>query len=425
MTKKLNIPFSPPDITEEEIQAVAEVMRSGWITTGPKTKQFEKEIAAYCHTQKAVCMNSATACLEMTLRLFGIGEGDEVIVPAYTYTASASVVCHVGATLKLVDCAPGSFHLDYDALEQAVTEKTKAIIPVDIAGVMVDYDRIRALAERKKALFHPASPLQEALGRILILADSAHGFGAKRNGKMSGECADFTSFSFHAVKNLTTAEGGGLVWRDIPGVDNEELYHKLMLLSLHGQSKDALAKTKLGAWEYDIIGTYYKCNMTDIMAAVGLVQFARYPKLLARRKEIIERYNKGLAKLPAEALTHFDDMVTSSGHLYLVRLGSRHRAAIGMSENSDAIVIVVSEETGAISVAENGVLKSGFTRENLHHLLVERLITSNEETPIDKVSRRIPFIKLHRKQKEKDHGQKADASLESSSGKEDGQSKSD
>lgn len=320
MTKKLNIPFSPPDITEEEIQAVAEVMRSGWITTGPKTKQFEKEIAAYCHTQKAVCMNSATACLEMTLRLFGIGEGDEVIVPAYTYTASASVVCHVGATLKLVDCAPGSFHLDYDALEQAVTEKTKAIIPVDIAGVMVDYDRIRALAERKKALFHPASPLQEALGRILILADSAHGFGAKRNGKMSGECADFTSFSFHAVKNLTTAEGGGLVWRDIPGVDNEELYHKLMLLSLHGQSKDALAKTKLGAWEYDIIGTYYKCNMTDIMAAVGLVQFARYPKLLARRKEIIERYNKGLAKLPVEALTHFDDTVTSSGHLYLVRL---------------------------------------------------------------------------------------------------------
>ena len=283
MTKKLNIPFSPPDITEEEIQAVAEVMRSGWITTGPKTKQFEKEIAAYCHTQKAVCMNSATACLEMTLRLFGIGEGD-------------------------------------DALEQAVTEKTKAIIPVDIAGVMVDYDRIRALAERKKALFHPASPLQEALGRILILADSAHGFGAKRNGKMSGECADFTSFSFHAVKNLTTAEGGGLVWRDIPGVDNEELYHKLMLLSLHGQSKDALAKTKLGAWEYDIIGTYYKCNMTDIMAAVGLVQFARYPKLLARRKEIIERYNKGLAKLPVEALTHFDDTVTSSGHLYLVRL---------------------------------------------------------------------------------------------------------
>ena len=326
MTKKLNIPFSPPDITEEEIQAVAEVMRSGWITTGPKTKQFEKEIAAYCHTQKAVCMNSATACLEMTLRLFGIGEGDEVIVPAYTYTASASVVCHVGATLKLVDCAPGSFHLDYDALEQAVTEKTKAIIPVDIAGVMVDYDRIRALAERKKALFHPASPLQEALGRILILADSAHGFGAKRNGKMSGECADFTSFSFHAVKNLTTAEGGGLVWRDIPGVDNEELYHKLMLLSLHGQSKDALAKTQLGAWEYDIVIPGYKCNMTDIMAGIGLAQMKRYPGLLARRREIITRYNKALEALPVTVLQHYGEDFASSGHLYLVRLNGKDEA---------------------------------------------------------------------------------------------------
>lgn len=320
MTKKLNIPFSPPDITEEEIQAVAEVMRSGWITTGPKTKQFEKEIAAYCHTQKAVCMNSATACLEMTLRLFGIGEGDEVIVPAYTYTASASVVCHVGATLKLVDCAPGSFHLDYDALEQAVTEKTKAIIPVDIAGVMVDYDRIRALAERKKALFHPASPLQEALGRILILADSAHGFGAKRNGKMSGECADFTSFSFHAVKNLTTAEGGGLVWRDIPGVDNEELYHKLMLLSLHGQSKDALAKTKLGAWEYDIVGPWYKCNMTDVVAGIGLAQMRRYKGLLARRKEIIGKYDAAFKPLGIKVLDHYNDEHQSSGHLYITRI---------------------------------------------------------------------------------------------------------
>lgn len=320
MTKKLNIPFSPPDITEEEIQAVTEVMRSGWITTGPKTKQFEKEIAAYCHTQKAVCMNSATACLEMTLRLFGIGEGDEVIVPAYTYTASASVVCHVGATLKLVDCAPGSFHLDYDALEQAVTEKTKAIIPVDIAGVMVDYDRIRALAERKKALFHPASPLQEALGRILILADSAHGFGAKRNGKMSGECADFTSFSFHAVKNLTTAEGGGLVWRDIPGVDNEELYHKLMLLSLHGQSKDALAKTKLGAWEYDIIGPWYKCNMTDVVAGIGLAQMKRYKGMLERRKEIIGKYDASFKPLGVEVLNHYTAEHRSSGHLYITRV---------------------------------------------------------------------------------------------------------
>ena len=347
MTKKLNIPFSPPDITEEEIQAVAEVMRSGWITTGPKTKQFEKEIAAYCHTQKAVCMNSATACLEMTLRLFGIGEGDEVIVPAYTYTASASVVCHVGATLKLVDCAPGSFHLDYDALEQAVTEKTKAIIPVDIAGVMVDYDRIRALAERKKALFHPASPLQEALGRILILADSAHGFGAKRNGKMSGECADFTSFSFHAVKNLTTAEGGGLVWRDIPGVDNEELYHKLMLLSLHGQSKDALAKTKLGAWEYDIIGTYYKCNMTDVMSGIGLAQLKRYPEMLRRRREIIGLYNEGVKGTCIIPLNHYpdnDEGTSSSGHLYICRLEGK------TIEERNAIIIKMAERGIACNV---------------------------------------------------------------------------
>ena len=316
----MNIPFSPPDITEEEIEAVADVMRSGWITTGPKTKELERKMAEFTHTNRGVCLNSATSCMEMALRLFEIGPGDEVIVPAYTYTASASVVCHVGATLRLVDVEKGTFHIDYAAVESMINENTKAIIPVDLGGVMVDYDRIRAIVESKKSLFRPSSKMQEALGHILILADSAHGYGASQNGKMSGECADFTSFSFHAVKNLTTAEGGGLVWRDIPGVDNEELYHKLMLLSLHGQSKDALAKTKLGAWEYDIIGTYYKCNMTDIMAAVGLVQFARYPKLLARRKEIIERYNKGLAKLPVEALTHFDDTVTSSGHLYLVRL---------------------------------------------------------------------------------------------------------
>lgn len=320
MTKKLNVPFSPPDITEAEIQAVAEVMRSGWITTGPKTKQLEKEIAAMCHTDRAVCMNSATACLEMTLRLFGIGEGDEVIVPAYTYTASASVVCHVGATLKLVDTAPGSFHLDYDALERMITEKTKAVIPVDIAGVMVDYERIRTIVEDKKRFFHAATPMQEALGRILILADSAHGFGAKRNGRMSGECADFTSFSFHAVKNLTTAEGGGLVWRNIPGVDNEDIYHQFMLLSLHGQSKDALAKTKLGAWEYDIAGTYYKCNMTDILAAIGLTQLTRYPSLLERRKELIGRYTESLESDGVSVLKHFDGAVCSSGHLYLVRL---------------------------------------------------------------------------------------------------------
>lgn len=331
MTKRMNIPFSPPDITEEEIQAVAEVLRSGWITTGPRTKQMEKEMAQFCHTAKGVCLNSATACMEMTLRLFGIGEGDEVIVPAYTYTASASVVCHVGATLKLVDTAPGSFHLDYDALENMITEKTKAIIPVDIAGVMADYDKIRRIVEAKKHLFQPATPLQEALGHILILADSAHGYGALRNGKRSGECADFTSFSFHAVKNLTTAEGGGLVWRDIPGVDHEEIYHQLMLLTLHGQSKDALAKTQLGAWEYDIVGPYYKCNMTDILAAIGLVQMKRYQSILARRKEIIERYTEAIPSEEVAVLQHFDDTVHSSGHLYLVRLlgkGEQERNAL-------------------------------------------------------------------------------------------------
>ena len=315
----MKIPFSPPYIDEAVINEVVDSLRSGWITSGPKVKALEEEIKVFSNAKEVLCVNSWTSGAIMMLRWLGVTAEDEVIVPAYTYSATALAVLHAGAKPVMVDSGE-DFNISVDAIQKAITPRTKAIIPVDIAGVMVDYDRIRALAERKKALFHPASPLQEALGRILILADSAHGFGAKRNGKMSGECADFTSFSFHAVKNLTTAEGGGLVWRDIPGVDNEELYHKLMLLSLHGQSKDALAKTKLGAWEYDIIGTYYKCNMTDIMAAVGLVQFARYPKLLARRKEIIERYNKGLAKLPVEALTHFDDTVTSSGHLYLVRL---------------------------------------------------------------------------------------------------------
>ena len=315
----MKIPFSPPYIDEAVINEVVDSLRSGWITSGPKVKALEEEIKSFSGAKEVLCVNSWTSGAIMMLRWLGVTAEDEVIVPAYTYSATALAVLHAGAKPVMVDSGE-DFNISVDAIRKAITSRTKAIIPVDIAGVMVDYDRIRALAERKKALFHPVSPLQEALGRILILADSAHGFGAKRNGKMSGECADFTSFSFHAVKNLTTAEGGGLVWRDIPGVDNEELYHKLMLLSLHGQSKDALAKTKLGAWEYDIIGTYYKCNMTDIMAAVGLVQFARYPKLLARRKEIIERYNKGLAKLPAEALTHFDDTVTSSGHLYLVRL---------------------------------------------------------------------------------------------------------
>ncbi|MDO5381652.1 MAG: DegT/DnrJ/EryC1/StrS family aminotransferase [Eubacteriales bacterium] len=320
MTKRMNIPFSPPDITEEEIEEVAAALRSGWITTGPRTKELEKQMAEFCHTKRGACLNSATACMETALRLFEIGLGDEVIVPAYTYTASASVVCHVGATLKLIDVEKGTFHLDYDALSEAITEKTKAVIPVDIAGVMVDYDRIREIVESKKSLFKPDSKFQEALGRILILADSAHGYGASRGGKMSGECADFTSFSFHAVKNFTTAEGGGLVWRELPGVEDEEIYKKIMLLSLHGQSKDALAKTKLGAWEYDIVDTYYKCNMTDVVASLGLVQMKRYPGLLARRKEIIQKYTAGIEAEDVSCLTHYTDEYTSSGHLMLVRL---------------------------------------------------------------------------------------------------------
>ncbi len=320
MTKKLNIPFSPPDITEEEIQAVADVMRSGWLTTGPKTKELERQMAQFCHVNKGACLNSATACLETALRLFGIGEGDEVIVPAYTYTASASVVCHVGATLKLVDVSKGTYHIDYDMLESMISENTKAVIPVDIAGVMVDYDRIRSIVESKKAIFRPANKLQAALGHILILADAAHSYGAVRQGKHSGECADFTSFSFHAVKNFTTGEGGGLVWRDIEGIDNEDIYKQIMLLTLHGQSKDALAKTQLGAWEYDIKGTYYKYNMTDIMAAIGLVQMKRYPSLLKRRKDIIDMYTQAIASEKAEVMQHYGDDFASSGHLMLVRL---------------------------------------------------------------------------------------------------------
>ena len=320
MTKKLNIPFSPPDITEEEIQAVADVMRSGWLTTGPKTKELERQMAQFCHVNKGACLNSATACLETALRLFGIGEGDEVIVPAYTYTASASVVCHVGATLKLVDVSKGTYHIDYGMLESMISENTKAVIPVDIAGVMVDYDRIRSIVESKKAIFRPANKLQAALGHILILADAAHSYGAVRQGKHSGECADFTSFSFHAVKNFTTGEGGGLVWRDIEGIDNEDIYKQIMLLTLHGQSKDALAKTQLGAWEYDIKGTYYKYNMTDIMAAIGLVQMKRYPSLLKRRKDIIDMYTQAIASEKAEVMQHYGDDFASSGHLMLVRL---------------------------------------------------------------------------------------------------------
>lgn len=323
--KNMHIAFSPPDITEEEIAEVADTLRNGWITTGPKTKLFEKQIAQYCHTSRAVCLNSATACSEMTLRILGIGPGDEVITSAYTYTASASVIHHVGAKIVLVDVQPDSYEMDYEKLEAAITEKTKAIIPVDLGGVICDYERIFEIVERKKALFHGETKLQKKIGRVAVVADSAHAFGAVKNGRHSGEFADFTSFSFHAVKNLTTAEGGAVVWRDIEGVDNEEIYKQYMLLSLHGQSKDALAKNQLGAWEYDIAAPYFKCNMTDIMASLGIVQLRRYPTLLKRRKEIIEMYNEGLKGLDVKVLKHFEKNYASSGHLYLVRLNGKNR----------------------------------------------------------------------------------------------------
>lgn len=318
--KSRQISFSPPDITEEEIKEVVEALRSGWITTGPRTKKLEAQIADYCHTSKAVCLNSATAALELTLRVLGIGKGDEVITSAYTYTASASVIDHVGAKIVLVDTAKDSWEMDYDALERAITGKTKAIIPVDLGGVPCDYDKLEAIVEAKKDLFQPNNKIQQAMGRIAITADAAHAFGAKYKSQSIGSVADFTSFSFHAVKNFTTAEGGAVVWKDIDGVDNEEIYHQYQLFSLHGQSKDALAKTKLGAWEYDIKGPWYKCNMTDIMAAMGLVQMKRYPAMLERRKEIIGKYNEAFKGMSIQTLTHYSEDHQSSGHLYLVRL---------------------------------------------------------------------------------------------------------
>ena len=314
------IPFSPPDITESEVNLVSEALRSGWITTGPKTKEFERLIALCCQTEQAVCLNSATACMELILRVLGVGQGDEVITPAYTYTATASVTCHVGAKVVMVDTAPDSFEMDYDKLADAITEKTKVVLPVDLAGVVCDYDKIFAAVESKKHLFSPANDIQKAYGRVIVLADAAHAFGAKWHGKMCGEIADFTSFSFHAVKNLTTAEGGALTWRNHDGVDNESLYKQFQLLSLHGQNKDALAKTRLGAWEYDIVAPYYKCNMTDVMAGIGLAQLKRYPEMLYRRRQIIERYNEGLKGCDVQVLDHFGDDYSSSGHLYLVRL---------------------------------------------------------------------------------------------------------
>ena len=322
----MKVPFSPPDITEEEIAEVADTLRSGWITTGPKTKRFENEIAAYCHTAKAACLNSATACLELSLRILGIGAGDEVITSAYTYTASCSVICHVGATPVLVDTVPGTYDMDPEKISQAVTEKTKAIIAVDLAGIIYPYyGELLQIAEEKKNLFHASNEIQEAMGRIAVLADGAHAFGASREGKMAGEIADFTSFSFHAVKNLTTAEGGAAVWKSISGIDDEEIYKQYMLYSLHGQNKDALAKTQLGNWEYDIAGPYYKCNMTDIMASIGLVQLRRYPDILKRRREIIEKYNKAFEGLDIEVLDHYGKNHTSSGHLYLTRLIGKSR----------------------------------------------------------------------------------------------------
>lgn len=333
----MKIPFSPPDITEAEIEEVADALRSGWITTGPKTKELEREVAAFCGTNRAVCLNSQTACGEMTLRVLGVGEGDEVITSAYTYTASASVVCHVGAKLVLVDTQKDSLEMDYDKLEAAITEKTKVIIPVDLGGVPCDYDRIFSIVEKKKALFHPTNELQKAIGRVIVMADAAHAFGATWKGRPVGSIADFSNFSFHAVKNFTTAEGGAATWRSIEGVDDEALYHQYQLLSLHGQSKDALAKTQLGAWEYDIVGPWYKCNMTDVTAAIGLAQMKRYKGLLERRKEIIGKYDAALKPLGIEVLDHYSEKHQSSGHLYITRipgitLEQRHEIIVKTAE---------------------------------------------------------------------------------------------
>lgn len=317
----MKVPFSPPDITDAEINNVVEVLRSGWITTGPKTKKFEKDIAKYCNTEKAVCLNSATACLELALRVLGIGEGDEVITSAYTYTATASVIHHVGAKIVLVDTAKDSFQMDYEKLKDYITPKTKAIIPIDLAGVMCDYDKIFEVLNSKKDIFKPSNAIQEAIGRVVILADGAHSFGASLNGKMSGEVADFTAFSFHAVKNLTTAEGGAITWKNIEGIDNEEIYKRFMNLSLHGQTKDALEKSKIGSWEYDITEPAYKFNMMDIVAAIGLAQLDRYEELLNYRRELIELYDKFFEEMDnVQVLNHYHNGNNSSGHLYIIRL---------------------------------------------------------------------------------------------------------
>lgn len=329
----MNIPFSPPDITELEIEEVAAALRSGWITTGPRTKELERQVATYCGTERAVCLNSQTACAEMALHVLGVGPGDEVIVPAYTYTATASIVYHVGAKIVMVDCQEDSLEMDYDKVEAAITEKTKAIIAVDLAGIPCDYDRLYEVVEKKRNLFCAKSEIQEALGRVAVMADTAHSFGATRNGKPTGCLADFSSFSFHAVKNLTTAEGGALTWNNIAGIDNDAIYKKVQLLSLHGQSKDALAKTQLGAWEYDIVGPWYKCNMTDVAAAIGLSQMKRYDAMLARRKEIIRRFDAVLKPMGVAVLDHYNEKHQSSGHLYLSRV-----PGISLEQRNDIII---------------------------------------------------------------------------------------
>ena len=343
--KKRNIPFSPPDISELEIQEVVEALKSGWITTGPRTKELERRLADYCHTSRVVCLGSATAAEELNFRVCGIGEGDEVIVPAYTYTATASAAIHCGAKVIFVDSQKDSTEMDYDKVAEAITEKTKAVVAVDLGGIICDYDRLYEAVERKKDLFRPkqgddlGARIQQSIGRVLVFADCAHALGASKDGKMAGEWADFSNYSFHAVKNFTTAEGGASTWKDIPGIDNEEIYKQYQLYSLHGQSKDALAKTQIGSWEYDIVGPWYKCNMTDIMAALGLRQLDRYPELLERRKEIIARYDAMCDELGVMHLNHYGENHESSGHLYLVRIP-------GISDETRREIIIKLAERG-------------------------------------------------------------------------------
>ena len=339
------IPFSPPDISESEIEEVVETLRSGWITTGPRTKELERRLAAFCGTSKVVCLSSATAAEELNFRICGVGEGDEVIIPAYTYTATASAAIHCGAKVIFVDSQKDNCEMDYDKLAEAITEKTKVIVGVDLGGIIADYERIFSVVESKKELFKAkvgdslGARIQQTLGRVIVFADAAHSLGASRNGKMSGAIADFTDFSFHAVKNFTTAEGGASTWRDIPGIDNDEMYKQYQLYSLHGQSKDALAKTQIGSWEYDIVGPWYKCNMTDIMAGIGLRQLDRYPGILERRKEIIAKYDATCDELGIKHLIHIGENYQSSGHLYLTRIP-------GISDEERREIIIKLAERG-------------------------------------------------------------------------------